>query len=99
MIHPLVVDILVEVFNLLNSGKHVVLAWVPSHVGIPGNEKADQTAKSALSTLCLTPESLIRILVLGFGNSLEIRDRCCGTSVSSINCVLFSQYWEWKGGS
>ena len=33
----------------MNSGKHAVFAQVPSHVGFPGNEKAGQTAKTALS--------------------------------------------------
>ena len=29
--------------------KKVVLAWVPSHVGIKGNGKADELAKQALN--------------------------------------------------
>ena len=29
--------------------KKVVLAWVPSHIGIKGNEKADELAKQALN--------------------------------------------------
>ena len=29
--------------------KKVVLAWVPSHVGIKGNEKEDELAKQALN--------------------------------------------------
>ena len=33
------------------NGKNIVLCWIPSHVGIRGNEKADAAAKSALS-LC-----------------------------------------------
>ena len=30
------------------ANKDVIFCWVPSHVGIRGNEKADSAAKSAL---------------------------------------------------
>jgi len=36
---------------LAKNGKNIILCWIPSHVGILGNEKADATAKSALSLL------------------------------------------------
>ena len=47
--HPFIQDIL-KLFNgccLVN--KKVILAWVPSHIGIRGNEKADDLAKQALN--------------------------------------------------
>ncbi|XP_055944481.1 uncharacterized protein LOC129975443 [Argiope bruennichi] len=47
---PLVLKIL-NLFNRLSSrGFTILLSWVPSHVGIGGNEKADSAAKSATST-------------------------------------------------
>ena len=31
--------------QLANSGKTIALCWIPSHVGIRGNERADVAAK------------------------------------------------------
>ena len=50
----LVQRIIKDYSTLSKSGKTIVLCWIPSHVGISGNEKADTAAKSALS-LCVTP--------------------------------------------
>ena len=44
----LVQKILKDYTTLTNSGKSIVLCWIPSHVNIPGNEKADTAAQSAL---------------------------------------------------
>ena len=35
--------------QLSNSGKTIILVWIPSHTGIRGNEFADEAAKSALN--------------------------------------------------
>ena len=41
---------LVELYNEFQSlGKDIILCWIPSHIGIPGNEKADKAAKQALN--------------------------------------------------
>ena len=44
----LVMHIVGEHSPLEKSGKHVELCWIPSHIGITGNEKADAAAKAAL---------------------------------------------------
>ena len=38
-----------EYCHLVNSGKTIALCWIPSHIGISGNERADVAAKAALS--------------------------------------------------
>jgi len=35
--------------HLAKSGKTIIFCWIPSHVNIRGNERADAVAKSALS--------------------------------------------------
>ena len=35
--------------QLSNFGKTIILVWIPSHIGIRGNELADEAAKSALN--------------------------------------------------
>ena len=47
--YPFIQDILKLFNDCLSVNKNVVLAWVPSHVGIKSNEKADELAKQALN--------------------------------------------------
>jgi hypothetical protein len=42
--------------GILNSQKEIVIQWVPGHVGIPGNMKADSLARSAANDGDLIPE-------------------------------------------
>ena len=45
----IVQNIIRDYTHLANSGKTIILHWIPSHVNISGNDRADTAAKSALS--------------------------------------------------
>jgi kelch-like protein 2/3 len=45
--HPFLSDIHDLHTSLINDGKSIVFIWVPSHMGIKGNDMADQAAKEA----------------------------------------------------
>ena len=51
-IDPLVQDILTRLASLDRAGKSVQFCWIPSHVGIRGNELADAAARRAASAPC-----------------------------------------------
>ena len=46
--HPLTGMVIQKCVFLHSANKDIILCWVPSHVGIRGNKKADLAAKSAL---------------------------------------------------
>ena len=48
--------LIVKIFNKLNSlihSKKMIFCWIPSHIGIQGNDKADSLAKAAIN---MTPD-------------------------------------------
>ena len=56
--NPLVQDIQTTLLSLYNKGVHVCFVWIPGHVGITGNERADIAAKQALDEASI-PSSLV----------------------------------------
>jgi ribonuclease HI len=46
--HPLVCRVLDAHTELCHANKNIIFCWIPSHVGIRGNEAADRAAKDAL---------------------------------------------------
>ena len=51
--HPLVQDIIARLASLSQAGKSIQFCWIPSHVGIVGNELADAAARRAASAFCI----------------------------------------------
>ena len=50
--HPFAQDILSRLKSLQQAGKSVQFCWIPSHVGVAGNELADAAARRAASVPC-----------------------------------------------
>ena len=50
--HPLVLEISQRLTVLAQTGKEITLCWIPSHVGINGNELAGAAAKRAAQRAC-----------------------------------------------
>ncbi|XP_073988367.1 uncharacterized protein [Rhodnius prolixus] len=46
---PMIININNMLHQLRTYGQRVTFAWVPGHIGVSGNEKADQAARSAAS--------------------------------------------------
>ena len=51
---PYIQEILETYHYLTNFGKTVILAWVPGHVGIKGNQMADILTKEATKIMITT---------------------------------------------
>ena len=52
--NPLIVKLLIRL-DSMSSHKEVIMCWIPSHIGVSGNERADLAAKSALD---LSPDNI-----------------------------------------
>ena len=89
----IVQNIIKDYTHLANSGKTIILCWIPSHVNIRGNETADTAAKSALLlpiTNMKLPAHELLPCVSNFclDKWQEIWDCCWGNKVHSIYSLL-----------
>ena len=89
----LVQKIIKDYTHLTNNGKTITFCWIPSHVNIPGNEKADAAAKSALSfpitKMKLPAYDLIpRVSKFCFKEWQDIWNCCPGNKLHAIYPVV-----------
>ena len=61
-------NILQRIDALSNRGKEVVFCWIPSHIGISGNERADELAKVATE---IEPSLSFKVPSLDFRSSIN----------------------------
>jgi len=85
----IVQNILKDYTHLANSGKTIILCWIPSHVNIRGSEMADTAAKSALSLPVTNMKLPARELLPCVSNFClaewqDIWDCCEGNKLHSI---------------
>jgi len=59
---PITLQILLKYHNLFTHSYNIIFRWLPSYVGITGNEKADKAAKSALNNWWLVFTTVIVVV-------------------------------------
>ncbi|RUS83367.1 hypothetical protein EGW08_008870 [Elysia chlorotica] len=77
--NPRILKVLERIHEIQTGGKRIVLCWIPSHVGIEGNEMADELAKIGLEpTQLQIPASDAKPIIQTFmretGNAMEQYD-------------------------
>jgi len=85
----IVQNIIKDYTQLVNSGKTIILCWIPSHVNIRGNERADTSAKAAVSLPVTNMKLPARELLPCVSNFCldewqDISDCCEGNKLHSI---------------
>lgn len=90
------------IHKLTDTGREIVLAWIPSHCGIPGNEKADSLAKDAIVSGefmydFLNPDDLIiklkENMISTWQNHWDESSKTKGNLFSKIQPTIPSKPW------
>jgi len=74
--------------QLSNSGKTIILIWIPSHIGIRGNEHTDEAANQPLIWVCQLWNALLLTCILRWLITVSVSGRPNGTDVSQTNYTL-----------
>ena len=101
--HPSVLCILKFLIDLHTTHKTVVFCWLPSHMGITGNEKADAAAKAALEkevSECLLPYSDSRQYIGQYVRDLWQRewDMAVHNKLHAIKPTIGGQSFTYRSG-
>ena len=93
---PIIYEILRELSNMKSAGSLVTIAWIPSHVGIHGNEVADDLASRAredpLSERIpniLTPNELLSSLKTGRAEATLLKMKSTSNNWAVANHAHF----------
>ena len=92
--NPLTQKVLERHHRLRNQHKNIKFCWIPSHIGIDGNEAADTAAKEALGKRTTVMGIPYTDLKHKSSHMWDLDGRKDGTNACTTGCIAFSLIWE-----
>lgn len=92
-IHPLLFKIRESVSSLNNHHVEVCICWIPSHVGIMGNELADGLAKKGLTMAGVNPQYKF-CFINDLFPVLKAKTNCIWKYFWRINCKMKGKFYR-----
>ena len=86
--HPFILDILFNYLHASRQSKIVNFFWIPSHIGIHGNSKADSAAKSVIVKFRITYTDFTYFIKLYINSLWQIFLDFCDYSIQNkVNTI------------
>ena len=85
--HPVICEILEILTYLSKVNTEVVFCWIPGHIGIKGNEKADKIAKQIIDIPTMISKFLFQTVNHKSLNMLNPCFRKSGMTATTTNCM------------